>query len=81
MPGMKKRGVKKPAKKVMKKGATPGAMSYDQATKVIMNKGGAPVKLINALKKKYPAQFGMGGKSGKPLYKRGGKTGYGKRKK
>lgn len=78
MPGMKKKGVKKPMKK---KGATPAAMSYDQATKVIMSKGGAPVKLINALKKKYPAQFGMGGKSAKPMYKRGGKTGYGKRKK
>lgn len=81
MPGMKKKGVKKPMKKAMKKGAAPGAMSYDQATKVIMNKGGAPVKLIKALKQKYPAQFGIGGKSAKPVYNRGGKTGYGKRKK
>lgn len=78
---MKKKGAKKPMKKPVRKGAATGAMSYDQATKVIMNKGGAPVKLINALKAKYPAQFGLGGKAGKSMYKHGGKTGSSKRRK
>ena len=80
MPGMKKKGAKKP----MKKGATPGAMSYNQARRVIMNRGGAPKELIASLKRKYPEEFQMnyGGGTKKAVgMRRGGKTAYGKRKK
>jgi len=81
MPGMKKKGVKKP----MKKG-TP-QMSYNQTMRqatAMMNKGGGtkPTALINALKKKYPNEFGYGGGTAKkPMMKKGGKSGMYKRRK
>lgn len=57
----------------MKKKPQP-AMSYAQAQKVIMNRGGAPKALIASLKKKYPEEFGYGGGTRKPVMKKGGKT-------
>jgi len=49
-------------------------MSYSQAQKVIMNRGGAPKALIASLKRKYPEEFGYGGGTRKPVMKKGGKT-------